>query len=344
MFSIIDVNNNNNKQDTLDPIDVLKLPHIELQNTLQNIIKNQEQGDKQIICRIKGGLANQLFQIAATISLSKDLDINYSCEKLSSSPTIFKNKDVYWNTLFKNMQTHESNALAGRFIGKYQEKGYRYNSEIMVDLIKILGNNIDIIDIDGYFQSWKYFYHHFDEIKDILFNPKICNQIHQKYLDLINPEQINISIHFRLTDYRRLDSFTKLWTTDYYQKAFQTILNKLDTTTDQNINLYIFTDEPKFIHDNITKILNINDTQNININFVSNYGMRDYEELLLMSNFPNIITANSTFSWWAAFLASYNSEKNNISNNTLITAPNGDLWFKEDYTDFFPTIFNWIIL
>ncbi len=94
-------------------------------------------------------------------------------------------------------------------------------------------------------------------------------------------------------------------TQDYYQKALDLIKKKSDAA----ISVFVFSDDLDWCRDNLKS--------DFKTFFVSATGMKSSEELVLMSKCQHNIIANSSFSWWGAFLNS-NLEK-------IVVGP--DQWF-----------------
>ena len=119
-------------------------------------------------------------------------------------------------------------------------------------------------------------------------------------------------MHFRLGDYKIKQKFHNLLPMEYYDKALRYLI---DNTKD-DWNIYYFC-EPQ---DNEIVKLTVDELKNKykNLNFIKVSDKKDdWEQLLIMSNCEHNIIANSTFSWWGAFLNS-NEEK-------LVICP--DKWF-----------------
>ena len=116
-----------------------------------------------------------------------------------------------------------------------------------------------------------------------------------------------------------------IWDTDYYQKSFAYILKKFSS---ENLQFVVITDEliwaKEYMKNNFPKLNPIYPHE------------KDYLDLFLMSCCKHHIIANSSFSWWAAYLNN-NPEK-------IVTAPKtwfgpiGPLDWKDVYMD------NWIII
>lgn len=96
-----------------------------------------------------------------------------------------------------------------------------------------------------------------------------------------------VSIHVRRGDYRTFPKFTLLGR-EYYERA----LEALDVRNGSK--LFLFSDES-----GVEKDILPDESEIVR---VSDYGLKDFEELYLMSLCPKNVIANSTFSWWAAFL------------------------------------------
>jgi len=144
---------------------------------------------------------------------------------------------------------------------------------------KTSDNNI----IDGFFQSEKYFVHNRDKILEVL-GPKenITDTINERYGNLLKKR--TTSIHVRRGDYVRHPNHHPTQTVEYYQEA----ISKLNDKTDLFL---IFSDDIEWCKENL-KIENAV--------YIDNE--KDYIELYLMARCDNNIIANSSFSWWGAWL------------------------------------------
>ena len=190
----------------------------------------------------------------------------------------------------------------------YEEVGFNYNE------IPSTNNDVKII---GYFQSEKYFKKYESEIKE-LFKP---DDFEKKYLEEKYNEILNlntVSLHIRRGNYVEKKYYHENQTLDYYNKAIS-ILGKEN-------HYLIFSDDISWCKENFNFLKNKT--------FIE--GNLDYQDLYLMSMCKDNIIANSSFSWWGAWM--------NNKNNRVI-APSK--WFgpglrhnntKDLYCD------NWIIL
>ena len=93
---------------------------------------------------------------------------------------------------------------------------------------------------------------------------------------------------------------------DYYKISISKIASLLD-----NPHFYIFSDDIEWVRSNLF--------MEYPFTYVSNGVYKDYEELVLMSSCKHNIIANSTFSWWAAWL--------NKNQNKIVVAPSK--WFND---------------
>jgi len=141
---------------------------------------------------------------------------------------------------------------------------YRYDS---IRYKKIPQRNNQVII--GYFQSEKYFKHNEDVIKSLFSLP------------VKNTEENSVSIHIRRGDYLKNPEYHSPLDDSYYRQALKVV--------GDYSKVYVFTDS------DLPQGLN---TDNFHIVKLAS----DYDELALMSSCRHNIIANSTFSWWAAYL------------------------------------------
>lgn len=247
----------------------------------------------------KGRLGNQLFQIAATISTAMNHNLEY----------VFP--EWQYNKFLRYKIPVVNDLKPTHF---YTEPSFRYDNINLSNYVTDLSVPQHIYALDGYFQSRKYFENHEDFIRE-LFQPSqdIVNSIYTKYYH--SPmSYLDCAIHVRRGDYVDLAYYHQI-KMDYYEKSMLEINQKT------GINKFVvFSDDIEWCKNNFTN-------KSYNYTFIE--GNTDWEDLMFMSCFSHQIIANSSFSWWGAFL--------NKNPNKIVIFP--EKWFGEvanlDATDLY---------
>ena len=289
-----------------------------------------------IIVEIIGGLGNQLFQYATARRLAHvsnqpfKLDLTFF-KKYDPSPyrlNFFNIKESIANNdeinKYKSEQSHSLYAkvlkkITGKSIlcnGKnhIQQSEFHFNKKVL----KVKGD----VYLEGYWPNEKYF---IDIEKIIRKEFTLINAINCQNKKMANKiNSVNaVSLHIRRGDYIG-NSFFSECSIDYYYDAINYINSSID-----NPHFFIFSDDINWVIDNL-KIEFPKEYVDFNDVFT------DYEDLRLMSLCKHNIIANSTFSWWGAWL--------NSNENKIIIAPK--IWYNNytyqkqyERSDFVP--FNW---
>ncbi|MDR1614938.1 MAG: alpha-1,2-fucosyltransferase [Campylobacteraceae bacterium] len=264
-----------------------------------------------IITRLIGGLGNQLFQYAIGRAIThKNSDI------LKLDITGFKNYKLHNGYRLNAFNIDEKIAdiseikrfgVKNRVLRKlirmgifgYKKTFYveKPENETKFDPKVFLYQNLYL---SGYWQNEKYF----SDIRDIIVKEftlkKSISENIAKYMKLIKNSS-SVSIHIRRGDYLNADASLGI---EYYKKALEYIRERIN-----NPSFFIFSDDISWCKENLNFIINpifIESTTS------------ELEDLELMKNVKHNIIANSSFSWWAAWL-NENEEK-------IVIAPK--VWFK----------------
>jgi hypothetical protein len=257
-----------------------------------------------ITCYLMGGLGNQLFQIFATLSYA--FKNKYKFYFLNKSLASCNKRPTYWNTFFQKLQPFLVDSLIEP-IYRLRENGFQYNSLKNPDKIEYF-DCYKTIELFGYFQTEQYFDDYYDVIYRLL-------QLDNKKKEVLNKTnlqlQTTISLHFRLGDYKQLQHYHPILSFEYYVNALKQIIDK-----DNTINQILYFCEENDIDDVLITITKLNEIYS-NLNFIRVENLNDYEELLLMSLCKHHIIANSSFSWWGAYL--------NTNREKIVCYPN--IWF-----------------
>jgi hypothetical protein len=279
-----------------------------------------------IITHIIGGLGNQLFQYA----LARRIAYFNNCKiKLDLSGFENYNLRVYHLNHFniiENTASSDEIASLKRTQGKklpilplslinkiqpYYKHSLIKESHFHYDpnMLKVSCNAY----LEGYWQSEKYF----KDIENIIrkeFTLKHGPDSHNKVMaqEIMNGE--SISIHIRRGDYVSNATINQLHgacSLDYYHLA----IKKIKTAVSKP-HFFVFSDDTIWARENLK-------TEDP-ITVVSHNGPdKDYEDLRLMTLCKHHIIANSSFSWWGAWLCA-NKEK-------IVIAPNK--WFNTNEHD-----------
>jgi len=275
-------------------------------------------------CKLQGGLGNQLFQIYTTIAHAELTNSKFFFSNAYELKSVVTDRHTYWNAFLSKLSPFllDCALIEPENVIIIKEKGFTYNPLSI--------NNQDKIRIlSGYFQSPKYFDNYFLTINRLLKMDEHKVRLTNKYLKLINEDK-PISMHFRLGDYKKLPNHYMILNAEYYKTALRCVLNKNAET----VVLY-FCEEP-----DLEEVDNM--IQNIRMDFPDITFLRadpeleDWEQLILMSLCKHNIIANSTFSWWGAYL--------NTSREKMVICPL--TWFgpklqqSHDLKDLFPD--DWI--
>jgi len=134
-----------------------------------------------------------------------------------------------------------------------------------------------------------------------------------------------VSIHIRRGDYLKNWLYKDICELDYYAKAIEYVKR----TCGEGMKFAIFSNDMKWCEDNIVPLL-----EGAYCTMVDwNQGAASYNDMRLMQACRVNIIANSSFSWWAAYL--------NVHTDALVVAPK--VWINED-KDFRPQLDDWHLI
>lgn len=217
--------------------------------------------------KLQGGLGNQLFIMFTTLSYSFDNNVKALFKLIER-----KRKSYFDTELYKNIEKVDK--VRGY---NYNEKGHGYN-DIPVK---------DLIILSGYFQSYKYFDHNKNKILEKLDFINLRKKILEKH-----NLQFDTTLHFRMGDYKNIDCHP-VCDIEYYINA----LEKLDQS--KKVMVFFEEEDRKEVERRVNifkekfsdKVFELIDTSIV-----------DYEQMFLMSSSKFNIIANSSFSWFGAYL------------------------------------------
>lgn len=267
-----------------------------------------------ITIRLKGGLGNQLFQFAFGLSCS-----HHHNQKLVLDMSELRDHTAHPNRIEKlrlNCDFYSGSVFS------------RYNSESrwfrkMAPLLRGFNCETDLSNKDelvknsrwktsvGYFQDEMYFLKFREEIIDKIKPISCFSQYQLSVIDLIQ-DKPSISIHIRRGDYLTDPGAYNVHGVieqSYYEHAIVSLLEKLNEKDTTIPNLFFFSDDILWC-----KSMFGHYSQSV---FVESDLYCPEMDMAMMSMCDNNIIANSTFSWWAAWL--------NINPNKIVIAPKK--WF-----------------
>jgi hypothetical protein len=264
-----------------------------------------------IIIKIQGGLGNQLFQYALGRKLSLmhnvpfKLDIEafeneawgriYRLNEFTIVEHIASKKEIQKYTKYEAFlkKWRPVRSILARLklekkfldmVGLKREHQFNFDPNIL----KIKDNAL----LDGYYQTEKYF----KDIEDIIrkdfefkYNPNPANAAMLEKICSVESVCIHVRRGNFITD-RHSNNWHGICSPEYFEKALAEIKKRV-----QNPYFFIFSDDKGWVRNN----LKIENSMVVDINGAD----ADFEDLRLMSTCNHFILANSSFSWWGAWLS-----------------------------------------
>lgn len=280
-----------------------------------------------VISRLIGGLGNQMFQYAAGRSLA----VANNCElKLdASSYKNYRLHNGYELDLFKTQASLATDIEISGFVKGQSRLSMFINKKLKLKneshlIEKNFGYDPSFFEvnrpiyIDGYWQSYRYF-----EFIESQLKLELTPITHLSGLNLTISKQIadcnSVSLHLRRGDYvsnleaNKTHGFIGI---DYYNNAISFIKEQI-----LHPYFFVFSDDIAWARENLGSIANV-------LFIDHNQGRLSYEDMRLMSLCKYNIIANSSFSWWGAWL--------NAAPNKIVIAPKQ--WFAngQDTSDLMP--------
>ena len=271
-----------------------------------------------IIVQLMGGVGNQLFQYA----FGKNLAVQNNCD-LKLDLSFFENQSIRSYEL-SHFRVVESFASAEECMYLKKTHDSRFNRYKR----KFFGSKPNIIEerdlsfdasylrtesntyLTGYWQSERYF----NNIKTIIKNEfeikTSPSKANHRFIQEINSTPGAVSVHIRRGDFNNDIVVNKIHGTcslNYYDKAVQAIVSSVSEPI-----FFVFSDDTAWAKKNLnlnlpTHFVDINDERSA------------YEDMRLMQNCKHHIIANSTFSWWGAWLG--------LNKDKIVIAPKK--WFND---------------
>lgn len=260
---------------------------LSIDNTVSFLLDEKLNIHKIGIVKTQGRLGNQLFQYAYLLYLVKKYGNNMDFY-------LYPNKKENLSDCFPLIDLHSLPEKLKRSIAGMNPKQVENIEECEISCFQKTTEPQKALTIySGYWQCHCYADEVMNELKKYLvWNDECLCETYRVYRNKMRAS-CSVSIHIRRGDYqsnRNKDVYGSICTLDYYRKA----IRKIKSILVDEITFYIFTDDPEWVqkHFSIKKCILVEKPVNV----------ADWQDMCLMSSCKHHIIANSSFSWWGAWL------------------------------------------
>ena len=277
-----------------------------------------------ISVRLEGGLGNQMFQYACGRALAlrtghelvldtrafeqqgQNTPRHFSLSVFTLAARVATTADLAENISWLDRARAKLGLRAPSALHTIREPHFHFAPDLFPAQFQRLA-------LAGYWQSEKYFSDHAAAIRqDFTLRPERVARLDAALLERMQSTH-SVSLHIRRGDYvanAATHQYHGVCSLDYYRHAAAQLAEQLRTP-----EFFVFTDDPAWAREN----LQLDFPQHL----VSDGRWQDFEELTLMSRCRHHIIANSSFSWWGAWL--------NPRPDKIVCAPK--VWFKNSPND-----------
>ena len=229
-----------------------------------------------------GRLANQMFQYASLKGIARNTGVDF-CIPYYREAVDDGIGNMLRTELFDSFDLNVRVSLLNNGHAPVVHERFFHFDEELFNLCP------DHISLHGFFQSEKYFLHIKDEIvKDFTFKSGVLDPCKEMISGVDNP----ISLHVRRGDYVKNSANHPPCTLEYYQKALEYF--------DSDRNVIVFSDDPNWCKQQEI----FSDDR-----FLISENSDNRVDLCLMTLCDDFIIANSSYSWWGAWLSNNKNKK-----------------------------------
>ena len=235
---------------------------------------------------LEGGLGNQLFMYAAGKALAYRNNTKLFLDTESGFQDDLRYQRKYsldmFDVDFQHFQIcNFEDTRVKRLINKIGPMQYR-NVLLEKRVTSLQSVHVDkAIELRGYWQSEDHFKGQWQHLSSELEYAMHLSVESARILEKIQSCKTSVAVHFRTIDYRHA------LPADYYSRAFEHLNNYI-----AEAHYMIFADSPGSINPDLFS----------GLNYTTVHTGDDREDFFLMSSCQHQILANSTYSWWAAYL------------------------------------------
>ncbi len=245
-----------------------------------------------------GRLGNQMFQFASSLGISRMIGVQIvfpieNCSREIGGGPIDPKTGIKMNVKCNLLDCFDipseyfvpMNTINPRYV--YQENDFKFNPEV-----KKIGPDTDLY---GYFQDEKYFLEIREEILNIFrFREEFKSEAKSYWIDKISPElgkNCPISLHIRRGDYILYPDHHPVCSPEYYSEAIKEF-------PEESSKFLIFSDDIEWCKKEF-----------IGERFIFIDSGNSYSDLKIMTMCEHHIIANSSYSWWGAWLNTKEGKK-----------------------------------
>lgn len=280
-------------------------------------------GCPMIIANINGGLGNQMFQYANAKALANRKGVDFLAD-ISLYEKKVMHQGFELGRIFDLSVGLATKADLNKVLGAFhspltnrilarlpllKNMPKRFISEPHFEYWGGLQACPENAYVFGYWQSEKYFIDHEEQIRRDFSFKSFTDSKNTKLALQIKESPCSVSIHIRRGDYLSnptANAYHGVLSPSYYAAALEYLSKEFP-----NLELFIFSDDIEWVKQNL-------ELSNHQVSFVShNTGTNSYQDMALMSLCDHHVIANSSFSWWGAWL--------NSSTDKTVIAPKN--WF-----------------
>lgn len=272
-----------------------------------------------IYSQTTGGLGNQMYNYAIGYALAKtyndDLTIDISPYKFSPRPFVLDQLAITGKVKSMNPPLKDSKLfrMAARILRILHSNQYgrckwmKESNETRNQYFNYDFSHSSSLYLEGYWQNYRYFDDYCTDLcKEFSPKEKLLSESCNSFIENCKKEN-SVALHIRRGDYEAA------WLLDeaYYTKALEIMNSKISSP-----KYYVFCEDIPYAKALCEKLNN-------SVLVTESYNFTDMEEFFAMSACQNQIIANSSYSWWAAYL--------NQHENKLVIAPETMHWARDYY-------------